>query len=77
MNQEDLGKTFKLKELKARPDWNMWQQARYKMLDDYSSQDMFSDPMMEPKGAPAKRVWSVTGRHGREPSPWGMPLQTA
>jgi len=62
--QEDLGKTFKLKELKARPDWNMWQQARYKMLDDYSSQDMFSDPMMEPKGANVHHMmWRYSVKH--------------
>jgi hypothetical protein len=39
VHQEDIGKTFKLRELRQQPDWHLWQKARYKMLDDYSSQD--------------------------------------
>jgi deoxyuridine 5'-triphosphate nucleotidohydrolase len=41
----DLGKTFTLKELKQRPDWPQWRKARYKMLDSYHDQGMFSEPM--------------------------------
>jgi len=40
-----------LKELKRRPDWPKWRQARYTMLDSYHSQGMFSEPMPTPAKA--------------------------
>lgn len=48
-NPDDLGRTFTLRELKQRPDWNQWQQARYRMLDSYHEQGMFSEPMAPPQ----------------------------
>ena len=39
----------KLNELKKRPDWPEWQKARYKMLDSYLDQEMFSDSMENPQ----------------------------
>jgi deoxyuridine 5'-triphosphate nucleotidohydrolase len=51
ISKDDLGKTFTLKQLKKRYDWPQWQQARYKMLDNYQDQGMFGDPMEAPKGA--------------------------
>jgi hypothetical protein len=47
-NTEDLGKTFTLKELRKRQDWQEWRKARYKMLDSYHEQGMFSEPMLAP-----------------------------
>ncbi len=48
-NPDDLGRTFTLRELKQRPDWKQWQQARYRMLDSYHEQGMFSEPMAPPQ----------------------------
>lgn len=59
--QQDLGKTFKLKEHKQRLDWNKWHLARFKMLNDYQSQDIFSEPMVEPAGANVHHMmWRYT-----------------
>jgi hypothetical protein len=44
----DLGKTFTLKELRKRTDWPEWRKARYKMLDSYHEQGMFSEPISAP-----------------------------
>jgi hypothetical protein len=49
IDQNDLGKSFTLKDLKKRPDWNKWQQARYTMLNSYHDQGMFGAPMEAPK----------------------------
>jgi hypothetical protein len=46
---DELGQSFKLNQLKKRPDWPEWQKARYKMLDSYLDQEMFSDSMENPK----------------------------
>jgi hypothetical protein len=48
--EEELGKSFTLKQLKVRQDWPQWQEARYKMLDNYQEQGMFGSPMQPPKG---------------------------
>jgi hypothetical protein len=47
----DLGKTFTPRELKKRDDWEAWRKARYKMLDSYREQGMFSAPMEAPQQA--------------------------
>jgi hypothetical protein len=49
IDQSDLGKSFTLKELKKRPDWNEWRQARYTMLNSYHDQGMFGAPMEAPQ----------------------------
>jgi hypothetical protein len=49
--ESDLGKFFTLKQLKQRPDWHLWCKARYKMLNSYQDQGMFSDPMPTPADA--------------------------
>ena len=36
--------------LQQRQDWDTWQQAEYKMYDDYEKQDMFGEPYRLPKG---------------------------
>jgi len=51
IDPKDLGRFFTLKELKKRPDWPLWRQARFTMLDSYHSQGMFSDPMPAPAKA--------------------------
>jgi hypothetical protein len=61
INPNDIGQFFRLNQLKKRPDWQQWQQARYKMLDDYKNQDMFSEPMPEPKDANVQHMlWRYT-----------------
>ena len=49
----DRGRFFKLKELKQRSDWSEWKQSKFKMLDQYHEQGMFSQPMALPAGAHA------------------------
>jgi hypothetical protein len=49
--ESDVGKFFTLKQLKQHPDWHLWRKARYKMLDSYQDQGMFSDPMPAPADA--------------------------
>jgi hypothetical protein len=44
----DLGKSYTLRELKQRADWDEWRQARYTMLNSYQEQGMFSEPMAAP-----------------------------
>jgi hypothetical protein len=51
--ENDHGRFFKFKELKQRSDWPEWKQSRFKMLDQYHSQSMFSAPQPLPKGANA------------------------
>jgi KUP system potassium uptake protein len=51
IDQQDLGKTFTLKELKKRSDWELWRKSRFKMLNSYNEQGMFSAPMTAPTGA--------------------------
>jgi hypothetical protein len=48
---EELGSFFTLKQLKTRPDWPLWRQARYQMLDSYLSQGMFGEPTEKPVNA--------------------------
>jgi hypothetical protein len=48
VHQDDLGKTFKLAQLRKRSDWHLWRKARYKMLDSYKDQGMFGDPIEAP-----------------------------
>ncbi len=48
IEEGDLGKNFTLQELKQCPDWPQWRKARYKMLDSYHEQGMFSEPMTAP-----------------------------
>ena len=42
---------FSRKELKARPDWDDWQQSEYKQLDLYELQNMFGQPTPRPSKA--------------------------
>jgi len=49
----DKGKSFKLRELKQRPDWPLWRTSKFTMLDQYHSQGMFSAPQPLPTGANA------------------------
>jgi len=51
VDKGDLGRTFTLKELRKRSDWDLWRKARYKMFDSYAEQGMFSDPMPVPEHA--------------------------
>ena len=41
----DLGKFLSWKEIKRWPDIQEWRQSRFKMLDNYMNQGMFSEPM--------------------------------
>jgi hypothetical protein len=50
ISEEELVKFFTLQQLKVRQDWPQWQEARYKMLDNYQEQEMFGPPMQPPKG---------------------------
>jgi dUTP pyrophosphatase len=55
----EMGKFFKLKQLKDRDDWPIWQQARYKQLDQYEAQGMFSDPLALPMDCSASfMLWT-------------------
>lgn len=47
----DLGQAFTWRQIKQRPDLAEWKTKRYKMLDDYHQQGMFSAPMKKPKNA--------------------------
>jgi hypothetical protein len=51
IHENDLGKSFTLKQLKQCPDWEHWKKERYKMLDSYNDQGMFSEPMVAPEKA--------------------------
>lgn len=51
MQDPDLGKFLTWKEIKRRPDLPEWKRSRYKMLDDYHNQGMFSEPMPRPANA--------------------------
>jgi hypothetical protein len=44
----ELGQFFTWKQIKKRTDLQEWQEKRYKMLDDYKNQGMFSEPMPRP-----------------------------
>jgi hypothetical protein len=44
----ELGQTFTLSQLKQRTNQSEWQKACYRLLDNYSEQNMFSDPMEAP-----------------------------
>ena len=46
----ELGKFFKKKEIKSRPDYEEWRQSCFKQLDQYNTQGMFSDPMELKRG---------------------------
>ena len=50
---ESQQKAFTLSQLRKREDWPDWQNSRYKQLDQYMEQGMFSDPMQLPQGANA------------------------
>jgi dUTP pyrophosphatase len=45
--------SFTPSQLRKRPDWPEWQQAQYKMLNQYLAQGMFSDPQALPMNANA------------------------
>jgi dUTP pyrophosphatase len=47
----DLGKFLTWKEIEKHPDLPQWKTSRYKMLDDYMNQGMFSKPMPKPDKA--------------------------
>jgi hypothetical protein len=51
ISDTDLGKSFTLRELKKRDDWEEWRQARYTMLNSYHEQGMFSEAMEAPDNA--------------------------
>jgi hypothetical protein len=51
--ETDRGKFYKLKQLKQRPDWPEWKISKYRMLDQYLNQGMFSNPQPLPSGANA------------------------
>jgi hypothetical protein len=48
-----ITQTFTLSQLRKRDDWPEWQQSRYKMLDQYQQQGMFSEPLTLPSNANA------------------------
>lgn len=52
-SETQLSRSFKLSELQKGDDWPEWQQSRYKMLDQYLEQGMFSDPIPLPQNANA------------------------
>ena len=55
----EMGNFFKLKQLKDRDDWPIWQQARYKQLNQYEAQGMFSDPLALPTDCSASfMLWT-------------------
>ena len=37
--------------LQQQPDWNDWQESKYKQLDQYKDQNTFGEPEPRPKGA--------------------------
>ena len=47
-NSDELGQSFTWKQIKKWSDLQEWHEKRYKMLDDYNNQGMFSDPMPRP-----------------------------
>jgi dUTP pyrophosphatase len=55
-NTEPIAQSFKLSQLKKRPDWPEWQQSQYLMLDQYMAQGMFGAPMPLPKNANVFRM---------------------
>jgi len=60
-HNEELGQSFKLHQRKKRDNWPEWQQARYKMLNSYHDQEMFSAPMEKPHGANTHHMlWRYT-----------------
>jgi hypothetical protein len=65
-NQDDteLGKFFTLKQIKKRPDWPEWKQARYDMLDSYKEQGMFGAPQERPTGVNVHHMmWRYLIKH--------------
>ena len=42
---------FTLKQLKARDDWNEWNESIFKQLNQYHDQNTFGEPQKLPKGA--------------------------
>lgn len=48
---EELGQSFTWRQIKQRSDLHEWQTKRYKMLNDYHQQNMFSAPMEKPVDA--------------------------
>jgi hypothetical protein len=47
-NSDELGQSFTWKQIKKRSNLQEWREKRYKMLDDYNNQGMFSNPMPRP-----------------------------
>lgn len=54
-NPEPVSTSFTLKQ-KQRTDWPQWKDSKYKMLNQYKEQGMFSDPMPLPSNANALRM---------------------
>jgi hypothetical protein len=54
--EEPKMQMFKLQQLLKRVDWPDWQQSKYKQLDQYHEQGMFSDPMEAPRNANVLRM---------------------
>jgi deoxyuridine 5'-triphosphate nucleotidohydrolase len=48
---EELGQSYTWRQIKQRPDLPEWKSKRYKMLNDYHQQSMFSEPMERPLNA--------------------------
>ena len=58
---DDTGKALSWKEIKKREDLPAWKLSRYKMLDDYHSQGMFSEPIPKPSEANIHHmIWRYT-----------------
>jgi hypothetical protein len=51
-----ISRAFTISELRKRDDWPEWKASRYKMLDQYLEQGMFSDPMPLPSNANSLRM---------------------
>ena len=53
---EAIAESFTKKQLLQRPDWNDWEMAQFKLLDQYWNQGMFSTPMPLPRNSNALRM---------------------
>jgi hypothetical protein len=63
---------FTRRQLKRREDWKVWQQAEWKQLTSYNTQDMFGKPIKRPpKSTVLPFVWTYLFKDGITPKARG------
>jgi hypothetical protein len=63
---------FTRRQLKRREDWKIWQQAEWKQLTSYNTQDMFGKPINRPlKSTVLPFVWTYLFKDGITPKARG------